>query len=162
MATKSTKPSPLALAATEEDDLLLNTATIEVIDGGEGLDKVSFEEGKLGIRVDLAKRTLTDSFGNKETISSVEIVIGTAFNDVITGSGAVEYLVGGAGNDRINAGAGEDEIYGGEGNDTINAGDGSDYIVGGAGNDRINGGKGFDTLDYSDEGGTKAIDINLG
>jgi Ca2+-binding RTX toxin-like protein len=158
----ATKVTPIALAGTAGDDKIVNTAAIEVITGGDGLDKLSFEGGTKGIRIDLSKGTLTDSSGNKETVSGIEIVIGTEFNDTIIGSGGTDYLVGGAGNDRIIAGAGEDEVYGGEGADTINAGDGSDYIVGGAGNDQINGGKGFDTLDYSDEGGAFGIDIHLG
>ncbi|MFM9973176.1 MAG: calcium-binding protein, partial [Beijerinckiaceae bacterium] len=165
----------LNVLGTDGDDTLKNTGAVEMISGGAGLDKLVFEEGTRGINVNLATGALTDSFGNRDTIalvetatatgtvkvSSVEIIIGTSFNDTITGSAQTDYLVGGAGNDRLSGGAGSDELYGGTGNDVLNGGDQSDYLVGGTGNDTINGGNGFDLVDYSDEGGTFGVTVNL-
>ncbi len=145
---------------TAGNDTLKNTAEIEAIVGGAGLDKVVFEDGKQGINVNLKKGTVVDSFGNKETISGVEIVIGTSFNDRIVGSDDTDYLVGGAGNDTLFGGNGHDELYGGEGNDLLVGGNGSDFLVGGKGKDTLSGGAGFDTADYSDEGGG-GVTVNL-
>ncbi|MGL4637738.1 MAG: calcium-binding protein [Beijerinckiaceae bacterium] len=151
----------VSVLGTDGNDTLKNTGAVEMISGGAGIDKVVFEEGTRGISVNLAKGTVVDSFGNKEKISDVEIVIGTSFNDTITGSANADYLVGAAGDDKLSGGAGSDELYGGTGNDSLNGGDQSDYMVGGAGSDSINGGNGFDLVDYSDEGGAFAVSVNL-
>jgi Ca2+-binding RTX toxin-like protein len=140
-----------------------NTALIEVITGTKGLDKVMFDDGKAGINVNLATGAVVDSFGNKEKISGVEIIVGTSFADRITGSDAVDYLAGGDGNDTLFGGAGHDELYGASGDDSLSGGTGSDFLVGGRGNDILSGGLGFDTADYSDEaGGGVSVDLQAG
>jgi Ca2+-binding RTX toxin-like protein len=135
------------------NDTLRNTADIEVIDGGLGVDKLVFDEGTRGVSVNLKAGTITDAFGNKDTVANVEIVIGTTLADKITGSDFGDFLVGGEGNDSLYGGAGQDELYGADGNDYLSGGSGSDFFVGGQGDDTLNGGSGFDMADYSDEGG---------
>jgi Ca2+-binding RTX toxin-like protein len=139
---------------------LKNTALIEVIKGAAGLDKVMFDDGKAGITVNLATGAVIDSFGNKEAISGVEIVVGTSFADRITGSNDIDYLAGGDGNDTLFGGAGHDELYGASGDDSLSGGTGSDFLVGGRGNDILSGGVGFDTADYSDEAG-EGVSVDL-
>jgi Ca2+-binding RTX toxin-like protein len=156
------KVAAAQIQGTVENEKIENTAAIEVIDGGEGIDTLTFAEGKQGVRVNLAKGEVRDPFNNAEKVANIEIVIGTSFDDRMTGSANGDIFVGADGNDRLNGNAGQDELYGGNGNDTINGGDDSDYIVGGRGNDQISGGRGFDTVDYSDEGGDRGIVINLG
>jgi Ca2+-binding RTX toxin-like protein len=151
----------LNVLGTNGADTLKSTGAVEVINGGDGIDKLIFDEGTRGVTVNLKAGTLTDSFGNKEKLSGIEIVIGTSFADKITGSDKADYLVSGAGNDTLSGGAGQDELYGGTGNDSLSGGTDSDYFVGGQGNDTINGGAGFDLVDYSDEGGTSGIIVNL-
>jgi Ca2+-binding RTX toxin-like protein len=146
---------------TNGNDTLKSTGAVEMIDGGLGLDKLVFDEGTRGVSVNLKAGTLTDSFGNKETVSGIEIVIGTSLNDKITGTDFADYLVGGDGNDSLYGGAGSDELYGGSGDDYLSGGSSSDYFVGGKGNDTISGGSGFDLVDYSDEGGSLGITVDL-
>jgi Ca2+-binding RTX toxin-like protein len=90
-----------------------------------------------------------------DSIESVENVIGSDFNDRITGSSAAndlfggfgsDYLSGGARADYLVGGAGNDSIYGGTGSDIIKGESGSDYISGGSGNDNINGSSGDDDI----------------
>jgi Ca2+-binding RTX toxin-like protein len=151
------------VVGTMLNDVLKSTSANEAIVGGAGVDKLVFEEGTRGVSVNLKKGTIVDSFGKRDTVSGVEIVIGTSFNDVMVGSDGADVFAGGAGDDRLSGGLGDDEIYGGEGNDTISGGEGSDFLVGGKGNDKILGGAGFDTADYSDEGGAGiSVDIRAG
>jgi Ca2+-binding RTX toxin-like protein len=151
----------LNVLGTNGADTLKSTGAVEIIGGGDGIDKLIFDEGTKGVTVNLKSGTLTDSFGNSEKVTGIEIVIGTSFADKITGSDKADYLVGGAGNDTLSGGLGQDELYGGTGNDSLSGGSDSDYFVGGAGNDTINGGAGFDLVDYSDEGGLSGIKVNL-
>jgi Ca2+-binding RTX toxin-like protein len=61
-----------------------------------------------------------------DTLSGFENLMGSAFNDSLTGDGAPNVLAGLAGNDLLNGAAGADSLIGGLGNDTYvvdNAGD---------------------------------------
>jgi Ca2+-binding RTX toxin-like protein len=117
-----------------------NTGAVDSIVGGEGLDKVVFEDGKAGIKVNLKYGTVTDSFANKEKILGGEIIIGTSFADSITGSDFTDYLAGGAGSDTLFGGNGADQLYGGAVNDTMMGNGGKDTFVfqAGHGHDRVN------------------------
>ena len=62
--------------------------------------------------------------------NAIEVVFGTAYNDVIWGNDRDNVLYGNAGNDTISGGEGDDTVYGGLGDDmpvdyTITAGNGS-------------------------------------
>jgi Ca2+-binding RTX toxin-like protein len=66
-----------------------------------------------------------------DTVTNFEAVVGTAFNDTLTGD------------------SGDNALSGGAGADAIGGGDGDDTISGGAGDDGLDGGGGFDTVDFS-------------
>jgi Ca2+-binding RTX toxin-like protein len=162
MATvKKAQPVILNVMGTDGDDILRSTGAVEMINGGSGMDTLVFDEGTRGVSVNLSTGKIRDSFGKSEVISSIEVVVGTSFNDTMTGSAGADIFDGGAGNDRISAGGGNDEIYGGAGNDSMSGGDGNDKLVGGSGNDTLNGGNGFDLADYSGEGGGSGVTVNL-
>ena len=56
-------------------------------------------------------------------------MIGSNFNDTITGNTGNNTLSGAGGSDVINAGTGNDTIAGGTGTDTLTGGDGNDLFV---------------------------------
>jgi Ca2+-binding RTX toxin-like protein len=87
----------------------------DTIDGRGGLDQINyaFEQTFFGsgVVVDLAAGTALDTFGNRDTLISIESVLGTLFDDVITGSdGSGELFVPQAGNDTIDGGGGVDDL----------------------------------------------------
>ena len=63
--------------------------------------------------------------------------IGTAFNDLITGSSADNTIYGGGGDDTLLGGGGSDSLYGGDGNDSVDGGSESDLLHGGDGIDTV-------------------------
>ncbi len=71
-------------------------------------------------------------------------VVGTAGNDVLTGTATTDGVMALTGDDVINAGGGKDAVCGGEGNDTLRGQEAADQLVGDSGNDRIAGGPGDD------------------
>jgi Ca2+-binding RTX toxin-like protein len=75
------------------------------------------------------------------TLTAIENVLGTSFNDVITGDANANYLDGGAGND------------------LISGLDGDDTLVGGAGNDTLEGGAGNNAVDYGGASGPVTVDL---
>ncbi len=66
--------------------------------------------------------------GLAATQSSIEGIIGTAFNDEMLGDAKANKFKGNAGNDKIYGGGGNDTITGDAGNDTLNGDDGNDTI----------------------------------
>ena len=137
------------LLGGQGDDILLGGNGADINNGGDGFDVVDYSAAKTRVVLDMeAGGIFGDAAG--DTYISIENVIGTDFEDDITGSGAGETIDGGAGDDLLNGGGGDDIINGGIGNDVI---------IGGAGLDTLDGGIGVDTVDYS---GTEiAFDVNL-
>lgn len=84
-----------------------------------------------GWTVDLAAGTAQayGVTGSSGKLISVENVIGTVRDDIITGNGRANRLEGFDGNDTINGGGGDDIIIGGEGVDQITGGKGRDTFV---------------------------------
>lgn len=156
------------------DDVIAGSIFDDVIDGGDGLDGVSYTNEMTDITVDLITGTaIGDSIGN-DTLTNIEIVDSGNGNDTLIGNEYVgSYLRGYDGHDIITGGFGSDYIEGGAGNDdlrgsgnsssidvtnidgdVIYGNDGNDYLTGSWGNDFLQGGQGSDVLD----GGYGGID----
>ncbi|CAN5286541.1 calcium-binding protein [soil metagenome] len=97
------------LLGMDGDDLLDGGGMNDIIDGGAGVDTVTLARAGSAVTVDLSLTTRQNTGGyGKETISNVENVIGSKFNDVIKGSAADNIITGGGGADRLTGGAGAD------------------------------------------------------
>ncbi|MBL4720159.1 MAG: hypothetical protein JKY20_03380, partial [Alphaproteobacteria bacterium] len=78
---------------------------------GNGRTRIGYQRSIAGVTVDLQAGTALDGFGSTDTITGgVNQVRGSAFDDVITGSGANELFRGGAGDDVIDGAGGFDRI----------------------------------------------------
>jgi len=114
----------------------------DTVVGSSATDRVDYSRdssygGNAGVVVNLATGTATDGFGNTDTLSNIDWVIGTAQADSIIGNAAGNNLRGQSGNDSLSGGAGDDFLYGEDGNDTLVGGAGYDELYGGDGNDVI-------------------------
>ena len=94
------------------------------IDGRGGFDMVSYgreasQGGSDGIKVNLARGRVRDSFGYTDTLTSIEGVQGTAQTDTFTDNGADNFFSGSAGNDFFSFGPGNDTGRGGAGQDVF-------------------------------------------
>lgn len=132
-----------------DDDVLRITGGDFIDDyfGGAGIDTLDMSAYTFNpINVDLSAGTyvVTSGAEGAQSISGVEIIIGTSGNDTITSglAGAFETFYGGGGNDLLQAGFTTDTVYGGDGDDTIRVLDSEFY-------DAVYGGNGTDTLDHS-------------
>jgi len=105
------------------DDTLTGGAGNDTINGGTGTADIidfSAEGGGAGITVNLGAGSATDTYGNTDTLSNIEDVIGTGSDDVITGSSANNNLKGGGGADTFYASGGNDTLKGQTGgSDTV-------------------------------------------
>ncbi|KNG92920.1 calcium-binding protein [Pseudaestuariivita atlantica] len=131
----------------------------DYLDGRGGIDMVDYNNATNPVTVDLGQQTATDGLGNTDTLISIEIVRGSTFGDMLTGSGGAEELRGGSGNDTLEALAGNDTLSDGPGDDVSNGGAGDDVFILGleGGMDMLDGGDGIDTLILPLEGITGAV-----
>jgi len=139
------------------DDWLSGGAGADTLAGGAGADTADYSASAEGVRVDLAAGTGSGGDADGDSLSGIEIVVGSAGDDTLTGADGVDgtlvggdgadSVAGGAGDDSLSGGAGADRLDGGAGSDSIDAGGGSDSAIGGSGHDTIAGGGGSDMLD---------------
>ncbi len=105
---------------------------------GVGTNTVSYASSRAAVTVDLALQTGTGGDAQGDTFSvGLTRLIGSSYNDVLTGAGIGESLDGGLGNDTLTGNAGADTLLGGNGADVLNGGEDADSLTGGAGNDRF-------------------------
>ena len=133
------------LIGNAADNLLQGLGGADAYDGGAGFDTVSYLAASALIQLNLETGIGTgDAQG--DTFISIESILGTNFDDVITGDATANSISGGAGADTINGGDGNDTLVGGAQNDIINGGAGNDLILGELGVDILNGGEGDDKV----------------
>ena len=109
----------------------------DVIDGGAGYDRASYNAGATaGVTVNLGLAGPQSTGRGMDTLTGIEHVVGTVFNDVLTGDAGDNWLWGGS----LGTGV--------TGNDTISGGDGNDLVEVGAGTHVLGGGNGNDTLTF--------------
>jgi Ca2+-binding RTX toxin-like protein len=133
------------LRGDDGNDTIIGGAGNDSIVGGFGIDTADyfFSDSFAGVMVDLNSGNATGG-GGTDTLSGIENVNGTDFNDTIFGDGSANFIEGRGGNDSLFGMGGDDNLQGGSGDDTILGGGGSDFIVGGSGNDSIDGGVSVD------------------
>jgi Ca2+-binding RTX toxin-like protein len=117
------------------NDLLIGNAGADTLIGGSGNDTASYITSTLGLTASLADSSVNTGDAAGDTYSSVENLIGSAFDDTLIGDGGNNTLTGGLGNDTLIGGAGGDVLAGGAGDDTLDGGSGNDSLRGGIGND---------------------------
>ena len=91
------------------NDTLIGGTGADTLDGGEGYDTAVYTGSDAAVTVNLGNGNATGSHAEGDTLTSIENLTGSAFDDALTGA---------AGNNVIEGGAGADALDGGEGTDT--------------------------------------------
>jgi Ca2+-binding RTX toxin-like protein len=114
------------------NNVLYAGAGNNVLDGGSGIDTVSYAyglAGTTGVTVSLAVSTAQATGGSgSDTLTSIENLIGSAYADKLTGNADANSLGGGAGSDTLDGGAGSDTLAGGDGSDAYFVRDAGDVV----------------------------------
>ena len=113
------------------NDLLIGGSGQDALHGGDGIDTATYATSGAGVRVNLG--TGTGSRGDAEGpvqivgtgtvikgeyLFNIENLIGSRFDDKLTGDDGVNLLTGGQGDDTLAGGGGVDQLVGGGGSDT--------------------------------------------
>ena len=132
-----------------------------MLNGGPGsMDIASYTGSPGGVRVDLAT-SFTDTTDERpavrgghaegDSLTSIEVIWGSAFGDIFFGNHSPNHLFGNAGDDIIRGRGGNDLLRGGPDNDLLGGEgtddeEGDDTLYGDGGGDQLKGGTGDDTL----------------
>lgn len=149
-------------------DFLEGNEGNDILKGGSGFDVAFYDYdhnfgGTQGIDLDLNAGIATDTFGDTDTLSSIEGVSGSIFGDTISGSDKDEEFRGYDGNDTLRGKKGADILFGEDGDDDLFGGKGADELDGGFGDDILTGGKGADLFIFALGGGNDVItDFQVG
>ena len=148
-------------------DTLTGDSGDNIIEGGDGGDRIKGGEGSdtvsyagsgdangdgMGVTVNLDTLAVSGDDAEGDELTSIENIIGSAFDDTLTGDSGDNIIEGGAGNNMLYGGDGDDTFIGGAGNNMLYGGDGDDTFIGGAGVDNIDAGTGDDTVSYANSG----------
>ncbi len=99
------------------NDTLVGGAGADSLDGGSGTDMADYSASGAAVTVNLATGTGAGGDAQGDTLTSIEQVTGSNYNDSLTGDAGANLLIGGLGNDTLTGGAGADSLYGGTGMD---------------------------------------------
>ena len=143
-----------SLVGYMNSDILIGGRGTDTFDGGAGQDTIDFRYDAEGVVVVLNGAntgSVMDGEGNTETVTNVEHVIGSYYDDNLTGDTLDNSLSGMDG---------DDVLTGNNGNDTLLGGGGDDILFGGAGTDSYDGGDGNDTVSFAFENGGVKVDLS--
>ena len=118
------------LYGDEDNDHLTGGIGNDQLYGGSGTDFADWwnDGGTGGLTIDLVLGTAKRGT-ETDTLSSIESINGSDYNDTINGDSVANTLGGGAGIDTINGREGNDTLAGGDGKDTMDGGAGVDTVT---------------------------------
>jgi Ca2+-binding RTX toxin-like protein len=163
------------ITGDSQDNVIAGGAGNNTLDGGGGINTLDYSNAWDGVTVDLSAGTASNGYGGTDTISNFQIVIGSHYDDSITGDGTttvsyenaysgvtVDLSAGtatGDGNDTL---INIQSVIGSAYDDTITGDSNDNVISGGAGNNTLDGGGGVNTLDYSHDPSGVTVDLSSG
>lgn len=104
-----------SLMGLDGDDVIFAVGGFDGLFGGKGIDTLNYSLLTHGVTSNIG----TNVSNAGDTFGEFENLVGTNFDDDLTGSANGNTINGGAGNDRLEGGAGADVLDGGAGIDTV-------------------------------------------
>lgn len=122
----------------EADNIFVYVGGADAIDGGAGIDVLSFDQYSEDLFISLEAQQFQWydggsnaylSFGDV-SVTAVENLLGNIGDDHLEGNEVANEITGASGDDSLYGHDGADSLFGGNGNDVIEGGDGNDLLVG--------------------------------
>ncbi|MFJ5256535.1 calcium-binding protein, partial [Pseudomonas sp. NPDC088414] len=100
-------------AGSRGTDIFIGGLGADVIDGRDGQDTAMYITSTRAVDINLLTNVNQGGDAQGDVLHNIERVVGSHFDDNLTGNAGVNYLEGGLGNDLIYGGDGNDALYGG-------------------------------------------------
>ncbi|MHC5206892.1 retention module-containing protein [Pseudomonas chlororaphis] len=99
------------------NDLLFSGPGNDLLDGGTGNDTASYAHASAGVTVDLALLGAQNTGGaGTDILAAIENLVGSNYNDSLTGDSNANIITGGLGNNTLTGGSGSDTFQWQQGN----------------------------------------------
>jgi Ca2+-binding RTX toxin-like protein len=119
------------------NDTLIGGLGADKLNGGAGdHDVADFGSSAAAVGVDLAAGTGSGG-ADGDTFTGIEDIVGSSFQDILTGNDGVNKISGGIEADVLSGGGGADVLDGGADGDSIKGGGGADTMTGASGSDNF-------------------------
>jgi Ca2+-binding RTX toxin-like protein len=115
-----------ALSDGVGNDLFNGGVGGDTLDGGDGMDAATYRYSNTAVTVNLSTGLGSGGQAEGDTLINIEAIIGSKFDDTLTGDALSNTLEGRAGADSLSGGAGDDLLNGGGAGDMLDGGDGKD------------------------------------
>ncbi len=126
-----------SLSGGDDNDVLRGGVGSDTLNGGAGFDIADYSIDEVAaVTVGLNTNSAVTSTGN-DSLTAIEGVKGTNFNDALTGDGLENLLDGGGGDDVLITGGNNDTLWGGAGRDALDGGTENDALRGDGQDDRF-------------------------
>lgn len=127
------------LTGDAADNLFVGGAGADTLEGGGGIDIADYSASNAAVTVNLLTNINSGGDAAGDSLGGIENLVGTAFDDLLTGNGGANRLEGGDGNDTLDGGGGADMLIGGAGDDRYIVDSAGDVVVEGVdgGGDRV-------------------------
>ena len=103
------------------NDVLWGGADGDTIDGGEGIDTAVYTASNAGVYADISINLYFGGHATGDTLTGIENLIGSSYDDVLVVYTGSNVLTGAAGNDALFGAYDDDTLLGGKDNDTLTA-----------------------------------------
>ena len=117
------------LTGSAHADILEGDAGANRLDGGGGVDWLSYASSAAGVTVKLRDGTGAGGHAEGDVIAGFENIRGSDYNDVFGGDSNNNHLVGGDGSDGLWGSSGDDMLEGGPGADRMFGSIGEDWVI---------------------------------
>ncbi len=121
------------LSGGSGDDRLAGDDGDDLLNGGSGFDYADYTSAAAAVSVNLAIAVGQNTGQGIDTLTGIEAVYGSDFNDVLLGASVANTLNGGAGDDRLDGKLGADTTIGGMGSDWHYVDNAGDVVIDGVG-----------------------------
>ncbi|MGV6802345.1 MAG: M64 family metallopeptidase [bacterium] len=109
------------------NDVLVGGAGADFLNGGGAIDWAYYDRSSAAVAVNLTTGNASGGDATGDSFSGIERLLGSDYNDTLTGNAAGNYLRGGMGDDILSGAAAGDILSGGGGADSLDGGAGLDW-----------------------------------